>query len=233
MAGLSVAMKMTSYWVQVDNEKKELEKAKSLAELKNLKNQISPHFLLNTLNNIYALIQFNPDKAKDAVLDLSKMLRYILYDNNRAFVPLAQEVNFINNYLQLMSIRLAQNVELKTELRIKENSTTQIAPLIYISLMENAFKHGISGREPSFINIALIEKENGVVEFYSQNSYFPKNASDKSGSGIGLELIKKRLDLIYPDGYEWTTEISKEIYCTKLIIYTGTAKANDTELLDN
>ncbi len=220
MAGLSVALKMTLHWFQVENERKELEKAKSVAELQNLKNQISPHFLLNTLNNIYALIEFNPPKAREAVLDLSKMLRYILYDNDRPFVPLKQEVNFISNYFQLMRIRISSNVELKTKLEIQENSTTQIAPLIYISLVENAFKHGISGNKPSFINISLVEKDNGVIEFYSQNSFFPKTVSDKSGSGIGTELLRKRLDLIYSGRYVWTTELSEEVYSTKLIIHT-------------
>jgi len=94
MTGLSLALKMTIRWLEVDNERKELAKAKSEAELQNLKNQINPHFLLNTLNNIYALIEFNPPKAQQAVVDLSKLLRHLLYDNNQAYVPLRQEVDF-------------------------------------------------------------------------------------------------------------------------------------------
>lgn len=220
MVGLSVALKMTYQWFIVENERKELEKAKSDAELQNLKNQISPHFLLNTLNNIYALIEFNPEKAQQAVLDLSKLMRHILYDNDKTFVPLRQEINFINNYLDLMQIRLSENVKLNAQFNVSENSNTPIAPLLYISLIENAFKHGISGDKPSFIDFKFTEKENGVIEFISQNSYYPKSSSDKSGSGIGLELVKKRLELIYPNRYKWDSKVIDNVYNTTLIINT-------------
>lgn len=220
MVGLSVALKMTYQWFIVENERKELEKAKSDAELQNLKNQISPHFLLNTLNNIYALIEFNPEKAQQAVLDLSKLMRHILYDNDKTFVPLRQEINFIKNYLDLMQIRLSENVKLNARFGVNENSNTPIAPLLYISLIENAFKHGISGDKPSFIDFQFIEKENGTIEFISRNSYYPKSSSDKSGSGIGLELVKKRLELIYPGHYKWESKVIDNVYNTTLIIDT-------------
>ena len=221
MVGLSVALKMTFRWFEVENERKELEKAKSEAELQNLKNQISPHFLLNTLNNIYALIAFNPDKAQHAVLDLSKMLRHILYDNDKPLVPLRQEVDFIKNYLDLMRIRLSDHVQLTTQLSVNERSNTLIAPLIFISLVENSFKHGISGDKPSFIDISLTEKPDGKVEFMARNSYYPKSESDKSGSGIGLELVKRRLQLLYPAQYTWHSEIKNEVYSTTLVIDTN------------
>ncbi len=232
MGGLSVALKMSDRWSKVENERKELEKAISEAELQNLKNQISPHFLLNTLNNIYALIEFNPTKAQTAVLDLSKMLRHLLYENNKTFVPLNQEVGFINNYFDLMRIRLSDNVKLTTKISIGGKSSTLISPLIFISLIENAFKHGVSGNEPSFIDISLNELPDGKVEFVTRNSYFPKSDSDKSGSGIGLELVKKRLDLLYPGKYTWTTDISDKTYTTILTIDTK-KQQNDTQLLDS
>ena len=225
MVGLSVALKMTYQWFIVETERKELEKAKSEAELQNLKNQISPHFLLNTLNNIYALIEFNPDKAQEAVLDLSKLLRYILYDNEKAFVPLHQEINFIKNYMDLMRIRLSDNVSLQATFDVDETTTTPIAPLLFISLIENAFKHGISGDQPSFIHFKFQEKADGIIEFSSENSHFPKNVSDKSGSGIGLGLVKKRLELVYPDRYIWKTEIKDDIYATLLIIDTKASQS--------
>ena len=231
MMGLSVALKMTVRWFEVDNERKELAKAKSEAELQNLKNQINPHFLLNTLNNIYALIEFNPPKAQQAVMDLSKLLRHLLYDNNQAFVSLRQEADFMRNYIELMRIRLADNVKLVTEFSYSETGTTRIAPLIFISLMENAFKHGISGDKPSFIDVSLKEHPDGKVEFVSNNSYFPKSDYDKSGSGIGLELVKKRLDLLYPNNYLWHTSIEDDVYSTVLVIDTK-KQQDDTELLD-
>lgn len=230
MTGLSVALKMTVRWFEVDNERKELAKAKSEAELQNLKNQINPHFLLNTLNNIYALIEFNPPKAQQAVVDLSKMLRHLLYDNKQSYVPLRQEVDFMRNYIELMRIRLSANVALSTDLSYSETKNTLISPLIFISLIENAFKHGISGDKPSFIDIRLRDHSDGKVEFTCKNSYFPKSDSDKSGSGIGLELVKKRLELLYPESYTWRTEIDEDIYMTVLVI--DTKKQDDTELLD-
>ena len=230
MTGLSVALKMTVRWFEVDNERKELAKAKSEAELQNLKNQINPHFLLNTLNNIYALIEFDPPKAQQAVMDLSKMLRHLLYENNQTFVPLRQEATFMRNYIELMRIRLPENVKLTTNFSYSESGNTLISPLNFISLIENAFKHGISGEKPSLIDISLIEHPEGKVEFISKNSYFPKSESDKSGSGIGLELVKKKLELLYPDSYQWDTTIEGEFYITILLI--DTKRKNDTQLLD-
>jgi hypothetical protein len=220
MSGFSVALKMTFRWFQVESERKELIKAKLEAELQNLKNQINPHFLLNTLNNIYALIEFNPPKAQQAVMDLSRMLRHLLYDNDKMFVPLRQEADFMRNYIELMRIRLPHNVKLTTNFSYSDTSGTLISPLIFISLIENAFKHGISGEKPSFIDISLRECPDGKVEFLSRNSYFPKSESDKSGSGIGLELAKKRLELLYPNSYLWSTEIENGVYSTVLVIDT-------------
>ena len=230
--GLSVAFRMTFRLFEVDNERKELAKAKSEAELQNLKNQINPHFLLNTLNNIYALIEFDPPKAQKAVVSLSKLLRHLLYDNNQAFVPLRQEVVFVRNYIELMRIRLSDNVKLSAVFTNTEKGNTLIPPLIFISLIENAFKHGISGDKPSFIDILLEEQSDGIVRFECSNSYFPKSESDKSGSGIGLGFVKRRLELLKPGSYKWETHIENDIYSTVLILDTKKI-VDDTELLDS
>ena len=230
--GLSVAFKMTFRLFEVDNERKELAKAKSDAELQNLKNQINPHFLLNTLNNIYALIEFDPPKAQKAVVSLSKLLRHLLYDNNQAYVPLKQEINFMRNYIDLMRIRLSDNVKLTAVFSNSEKGNTLIPPLIFISLIENAFKHGISGDKPSFIDVLLEEQPDGKVKFECKNSYFPKTESDKSGSGIGLDLVKRRLELLKLGSYKWETKIENGIYSTQLILDTKKIM-DDTELLDS
>ena len=230
--GLSVAFRMTFRLFEVDNERKELAKAKSDAELQNLKNQINPHFLLNTLNNIYALIEFDPPKAQKAVVSLSKLLRHLLYDNNQAYVPLRQEINFMRNYIDLMRIRLSDNVKLTAVFTDSEKGNTLIPPLIFISLIENAFKHGISGDKPSFIDVLLVEYADGIIKFECNNSYFPKSESDKSGSGIGLDLVKRRLELLKLGSYKWETKIENDIYSTLLILDTKKIM-DDTELLDS
>ena len=180
---------------------------------------MNPHFLLNTLNNIYALIAFDTDKAQQAVQELSRLLRHVLYDNQQTFVSLGKEMDFIRNYIELMRIRLSSNVVVETNIDISPDNRTEIAPLIFISLIENAFKHGISPTEPSFIRIAFSES-NGEVRCEITNSYHPKAETDKSGSGIGLEQVSKRLELIYPGRYQWQHEVSKDKkeYSSRLVI---------------
>ena len=116
--GLSAAIRMSARWTQAEAARKEAERNRSEAELKNLRNQLNPHFLLNTLNNIYALIAFDTDKAQQAVQELSKLLRYVLYDNQQTYVPLGKETDFIRNYIELMRIRLSSNVQMTTQIDI-------------------------------------------------------------------------------------------------------------------
>lgn len=215
--GLSAAIRMSARWSKVEAARKEAERSRTEAELKNLRNQLNPHFLLNTLNNIYALIAFNTDKAQQAVQELSKLLRYVLYDNQQTYVPLCKEVDFIRNYIELMRIRLSSNVQMTTQFEIQPDSQTPIAPLIFISLIENAFKHGISPTEPSFISIYIAENEKEVI-CNIQNSNHPKNMMDKSGSGVGLEQVSRRLEILYPEAYSWSKEISEDgkVYDSKL-----------------
>ena len=180
---------------------------------------LNPHFLLNTLNNIYALIAFDTDKAQTAVQELSRLLRHVLYDNQQNFVTLDKEMDFIRNYIELMRIRLSANVTVETKIDVRPDSRTEIAPLIFISLIENAFKHGISPTEPSFIRIHFSESP-GEIYCEITNSYHPKSMADKSGSGIGLEQVRKRLELTYPGHYDWKQGVSENMkeYKSVLII---------------
>ena len=220
--GLSAAIRMSARWTQNEAARKEAERNRTEAELKNLRNQLNPHFLLNTLNNIYALIAFNCDKAQEAVQELSKLLRHVLYDNQQTFVPLEKELDFIRNYVALMRIRLPQQVEISLHLETDPGSSLLIAPLLFISLIENAFKHGISPTAHSFISIAITGNTDGTVRCEIQNSNYPKTGQDKSGSGIGLEQVSKRLELIYPKHYEWEKGISAngQVYSSILTIQT-------------
>lgn len=207
--GISTIVCIIGRWNQVESARREAEKQRTEAELKNLRNQLNPHFLLNTLNNIYALIAFDSGKAQQAVQELSKLLRHMLYDNQQTYVSLGKEAEFIYNYIELMRIRLSSNVKLETHLNISKDSRTPITPLIFISLIENAFKHGISPTEPSRISIFLSESDHKVVcEIINTN--FPKNDRDKSGSGIGLSQVYKRLDLLYKGDYTWEKSLSDD-----------------------
>ena len=200
-AGGATSLALARRWFTADQKLKEAEAAHATAELRNLRSQINPHFLLNTLNNIYALTAFDTPKAQEAIQELSKMLRHILYDYQQTTVSLADEIEFLRNYVNLMRIRLQQSVDVQFNISTL-NTSVEIAPLLFISLVENAFKHGVSPSEPSFIHIHIESDEHKVV-CNIQNSNHPKTADDNSGHGIGLRNVQRRLDLYYPDHYEW------------------------------
>ncbi|MBR2862100.1 MAG: histidine kinase [Bacteroidaceae bacterium] len=203
VVGLVVVIGLSKQWRISETARKEAEFQKTEAELKNLKSQINPHFLLNTLNNIYALTAFDKDKAQEAIQELSKMLRYMLYGNHTEYVYLKKEADFINTYISLMRLRQPKNVELSIDINIEGSEHLQIVPLLFISLVENAFKHGVSPTQPSFIHISL-KVENDTVIFSARNSNFPKNSSDKAPGGIGLQQVRSLLNYSYPGNHRWT-----------------------------
>lgn len=178
------------------------EEARKEAELSNLRSQINPHFLLNTLNNIYALTAINTQKAQEAIQDLSKMLRHILYDYQRSEIELRDEVEFLKNYIRLMKLRQGPSVEVNTSFHIT-NEQQKVAPMIFISLVENAFKHGVKPAVPCTINITIQANDRQIV-CNIVNSNHPKTSTDRSGHGVGLELVRRRLELAYKGRYEWT-----------------------------
>ena len=214
VAGLSVAIRITARWYEQESTRKELERVRVEAELKNLKSQLNPHFLFNTLNNIYTLILLSPDRAQCAVHDLSKLLRYVLYESNLPTVAIEKEMDFVRNYVELMRIRLPESTDLKIAIDVQE-AGLPIAPLLFISLIENAFKHGVSHSGASYIWINLQESK-GSVRCDIENSYFPKDSADRSGSGIGLTNLRKRLELIYPGKYTFSAQREGASYHVKL-----------------
>lgn len=221
VVGLSMAVSMSRRWQHIEDARKEAEQNRTQAELSNLRNQLNPHFLLNTLNNIYALIAFDSDKAQAAVEELSRLLRHVLYDNQQPYVPLYKEVAFMRNYLELMKIRVNKGVTITTDIDIESDDSTPIAPLIFISLLENAFKHGISPSGSGKIDLTL-SQNSGVVTCCITNTNYPKRDNDKSGSGIGLEQVSRRLELMYPNRYQWErgTRDNDSIYYSKITINT-------------
>jgi len=198
---------------------KEEQQKHTEAELAWLKNQINPHFLFNTLNNISSLIQIDADAAQDSIAKLSDLLRYAMYETNKPLVPLSGEVEFMQNYIDLMRLRHNDKLELTTEWVNPQPSTFHLPPLLFISLIENAFKHGVSSSRPSRIDVSLKTME-GVLLFVCSNTNYPKDDQNRSGSGIGLENTRRRLDLMYPGRYTWEQTLEDNIYTIKITINT-------------
>jgi len=197
----SVGMRVLERHSQTEKLQKELEKEKLNSELAFLKNQISPHFFFNTLNNIYSLISINADDSQKAVLRLSKLMRYLLYDSELGNTKLSNEIDFMNNYIDLMKLRMSSKISLTVSFP-ETYEDINIPPLIFIPFIENAFKHGISYREKSFIDISMTtEKES--LKFRCANSLVKtREENDSNHSGIGLENVTKRLNLLFPGTHE-------------------------------
>ncbi len=217
--GLSIALKMGLRWSKIEKMNERIISERKDMELRNLKNQLNPHFLFNTLNNIYALTAIDTDKAQDAIHQLSKLLRYALYENDSHEVTLEKELLFIRSYINLMALRLSGNTKLTVDIRENVADGITIAPMMFISLIENAFKHGVSATAKSFIDIR-INVDGSKVCCHVENSLFPKKDSDKSGSGIGLTNLRRQLDLLYPNRYTYLAEIVGDHYVAELTIDT-------------
>ena len=211
---MAIGIALSIRYVMRQNEKKQkvIE-----AELAWLKNQINPHFLFNTLNNISSLTQINADEAQNAVMQLSDLLRYAMYETNNPRVPITGEVDFMRNYIELMKLRCNEMTKVEAQFSIS-NTQTEIAPLLFISLIENAFKHGTNSNAPATIDIHL-EQVNDTIIFTCDNTNNPKPTKDRSGSGIGLENTRRRLELMYHGNYTWEQAVTPEnIYHTKISI---------------
>ena len=219
LASISAAI-VLRHFLRTRQIRKQLEEERhknTEAELAWLKNQINPHFLFNTLNNISSLTQIDADAAQDAIAQLSDLLRYAIYKTNQPMVPISGEVEFMRNYISLMQLRCNEKTTVSTQFNIA-NPQLEIAPLIFISLIENAFKHGVSSNRPSFIDIQFQQNDEGIT-FRCANTNFPKDDADRSGKGIGLENTRRRLDLLYSDRYEWEQLLDNDIYTTTITIH--------------
>ena len=197
----SLGMRVLERHSQTEKLQKELEKEKLNSELAFLKNQVSPHFFFNTLNNIYSLISINADDSQKAVLKLSKLMRYLLYDSEHGNTKLSNEIDFMTNYIDLMKLRMSSKISLTVSFPDKYEDIN-IPPLIFIPFIENAFKHGISYREKSFIDISLTSMTGSII-FRCVNSIVRNKDEDEPvHAGIGLENVTKRLNLLFPGKHE-------------------------------
>lgn len=198
---------MTSFRLaKAEKEQAKVEKENAETQLAFLRNQISPHFFMNTLNNIHSLIDIDSEEAKESIIRLSKLMRHLLYDSETEKIPIQKEINFITNYVDLMKLRYSDKVKITLQLPTQLPDKS-IPPLLFTSYLENAFKHGISFQQESFIDI-VFSTTTDTLTFEINNSN-PQTEKDPEASGIGIENSRKRLDLIY--GEDYTLKIDDNI----------------------
>ena len=214
MFGANLGMKL--YFRSRKDQKKllELEKKSLEHQLEYLRYQINPHFFMNTLNNIHALVDIDPAKAQETILELSKMMRFVLYEGDKQGVSLTREFEFIRTYIKLMRLRYSDKVKITIDLPT-EAPDKNIPPLMLISFVENAFKHGISYQHESFIDVK-VEVEQEHLHFLCSNSKADKPNKEKGG--VGLTNVKQRLNLLYDNRYTLNIQDTQNIYTVELIL---------------
>ena len=208
MIGANLGVKA---YFQSEEEKKHLAKLKEQSlkqELDYLRYQINPHFIMNTLNNIHALVDIDPEQAKDSIVDMSRMMRYLLYENDKHYVTLDAAITFIKKYINLMKLRYSDQVTVNLEVPETDSEDIALAPLVFIPFIENAFKHGVAYNKPSTIDID-IKKKDGRLLFHCHNT--KSNAKHEYG-GVGISNVSKRLELIYGNDYSLDIKDEGEDY---------------------
>ncbi len=221
IAGFSTIYSIIAEWKEQEKQKQELENQTIESELRFLKTQINPHFLFNTLNSLYALSLKKSDNAPEVVLQLSEMMRYMLYECNEPQVPLSKEVGYIENYLSLEKIRLQKNIVVKFDVEGQTNDVF-VAPLLLIPFIENSFKHGIANQIGEGYVYIKLRTSDSKIFFQIANSrsntlIIPSLTGKKSG-GIGLVNVKRRLDLLYPQKNTLTIDETPDMYLVELEI---------------
>ena len=216
LMGMNLGVKL--YFKSQEDSKTivQIERQNLERQLEYLKYQVNPHFFMNTLNNIHALVDIDPERAKTTIVELSKMMRYILYEGNNRLIPLPREVQFLQNYVQLMRLRYTERV--KINLTTPQNIPDKmLPPLLLIIFVENAFKHGISYRKESFINISVgIEADR--LHFRCVNSKPDKPANATHKGGMGLVNVRRRLDLLFPQKHSLEIKDEDNEYNVELYI---------------
>lgn len=201
-------------WISGNNLRQRLlllEQQSLKHDLMQLRNQINPHFFMNTLNNIHALVDIDQERAKRAIVELSGMMRYSLYEGNNSLTPLQHEVEFLQLYISLMKLRFSNKVELICKMPESIPAEVMTPPLLLTTFVENAFKHGISYQNASFVYITLqLEDENSQIHFRCVNSRHLSSSTNDGHHGIGLTNVRKRLELQYADTYKLNIDDGNE-----------------------
>ncbi|MCT4640089.1 MAG: histidine kinase [Bacteroidales bacterium] len=213
-AFLGVVTRFIVEWFKNEKLKNNLEKQNLKSELALLRSQVNPHFLFNTLNNIYSLVYKKSDKAPESVLKLSGIMRYMLYESNEDYVNISKELEYLNNYIELQKIRYANPDKINYNIT-GENTDAQIAPMIFIPFIENSFKHG---PKEDVININIdITATNITFEIFNKISEIKTISKDRCG-GIGLRNVARRLELLYKDRHKLSINGTDNSYSVKLIL---------------
>lgn len=216
LMGMNLGVKL--YFIsQRDRERQKIIDQRNLEQqMEYLKYQVNPHFFMNTLNNIHALVDIDPERAKTTIVELSKMMRHILYEGSKKLIPLTREVEFLNLYVQLMRLRYTRKVHINVDVP-PQLPELKLPPLMLIIFVENAFKHGISYREESFIDIKL-RVENKRLLFSCCNSKPTQVQRTNEKGGMGLQNVRQRLELLYDDDYTLDISDGEKTYEVKLDI---------------
>lgn len=184
-------------------------------ELMHLNGQVNPHFFFNMLNNLYGLTAKDPAKAQELILKLSEMMRYSLHEGKKEYVPLTQEINYLKNYIELHRMRYHKKIAVDFVCNTEEGLA--VTPLLFIILLENAFKHGVENlRENAFVKIYLTASRQQLY-FRTENNFDPQ-AAPEDGGGIGLENLKRRLELLYPGRHQLKLSVHDPVYQAELTI---------------
>ncbi len=217
MLGMNIGVKLFFRHREDQRRMALLEKENLEQQLEYLRYQINPHFLMNTLNNIHALVDIDQERAKETIVELSHIMRFALYDGSKTTVPLRLDIGFLESYIRLMRMRYTDKVTINFDVP-QELPQCELPPMIFITFVENAFKHGVSYQQPSFIDIAFTT-EGQQLRFTCRNSIAPKKSeSEQEKGGVGLKNVQRRLDLIYGKRYTLNIENTDHTYNIELII---------------
>ena len=217
LMGMNLGVKLYFRSQEATEALTQIEKHALERQLQYLKYQVNPHFFMNTLNNIHALVDIDPERAKASIVELSKLMRYVLYEGNNKLTPLSREVQFLRNYVQLMSMRYnTGNVSISLDAP-DVLPDSMLPPLLLVIFVENAFKHGISYRTKSFVEISLQPHADRLL-FSCRNSRPEIKHDENMKGGVGLSNVRRRLDLLFPNDYTLDIKEEEDTYTVKLEI---------------
>lgn len=216
LMGMNLGVKLYFRSQEATKAITQIEKHALERQLQYLKYQVNPHFFMNTLNNIHALVDIDPERAKTSIVELSKLMRYVLYEGNNKLTSLSREVQFLRNYVQLMSMRYTGNVSICLDVP-EVLPDSMLPPLLLVIFVENAFKHGISYRTKSFVEINL-QPHGDRLLFSCRNSRPEIKHDENMKGGVGLSNVRRRLDLLFPGNYTLDIKEQEDTYTVHLDI---------------